>query len=178
PCVHPPRRGRKRKSVMDEGYDDMIDHGLEDDLELDESVQAAKNIPRSADDALGLYLRQMGAIPLLNREEELRLACKLERERIRFRRAVLSSWLTIRRVIETFDRVQSGQLSLDPTIDVVTSLKLSRDNIQARMPYNLKTLHHVLRKSEEEFKALMRTRSDTGRERVQRRLLQLRRKAI
>src|SRR4051794_538596 len=36
------------------------------------------------DDALGLYLRQMGAIPLLNREKELSLAQKLEYHRNRF----------------------------------------------------------------------------------------------
>ena len=33
------------------------------------------------DDALGLYLRQMGAIPLLNREQELALAERLEYRR-------------------------------------------------------------------------------------------------
>jgi len=31
-----------------------------------------------ADDALGLYLRQMGAIPLLNRQQELALAQRLD----------------------------------------------------------------------------------------------------
>src|SRR5690242_16864304 len=44
-----------------------------------------------ADDALGLYLRQMGAIPLLNREQELALARKLEDARRRFRHAALCS---------------------------------------------------------------------------------------
>ena len=33
------------------------------------------------DDALGLYLRQMGAIPLLNRDQELALAERLELRR-------------------------------------------------------------------------------------------------
>src|SRR5437667_9744720 len=42
------------------------------------------------DDALGLYLRQMGAIPLLSRPQELALAQKLERARQRYRRAALS----------------------------------------------------------------------------------------
>ena len=34
-----------------------------------------------SDDALGLYLKQMGAIPLLNREKELSLATRLEKAR-------------------------------------------------------------------------------------------------
>src|SRR6266550_7399660 len=98
-----------------------------------------------ADDALGLYLRQMGAIPLLSREEELTLARRLERERTRFRMAALSNWQTLKKVIDTFERVQAGQLAVDPTIDVVTSLKLSREQILARMPHNLRTLRQLLK---------------------------------
>src|SRR5262245_9878109 len=45
--------------------------------------------PTGPDDALGLYLRQMGAIPLLNRQQELDLARRLERARTRYRRAAL-----------------------------------------------------------------------------------------
>src|SRR4051794_16059585 len=40
-----------------------------------------------ADDALALYLRKMGPIPLLNRQQELSLAQRLEEKRRRFRRA-------------------------------------------------------------------------------------------
>src|SRR5437588_10765530 len=49
---------------------------------------------QSPDDALGLYLRQMGAIPLLTRDQELTLAKRLERLRQRFRHAALSNWET------------------------------------------------------------------------------------
>src|SRR5262245_3297917 len=60
------------------------------------------------DDALGLYLRQMGSIPLLTRAQELALAQRLETTRKRYRRAVLFSWLTISRVVEVFQRVRQG----------------------------------------------------------------------
>jgi RNA polymerase primary sigma factor len=130
------------------------------------------------DDALGLYLRQMGAIPLLNREQELALARRLEHTRQRFRRAALASWLTVARVVETFERVQAGQLALDPTIDVITSLGLSRDQIVARMPHNLRTLRHLLATSRGDFKALMRTGSAGGRVRLRRALRRKLRKAV
>src|SRR4051794_29012167 len=48
-----------------------------------EEVDAGSS--HAADDSLGLYLRQMGAIPLLNREQELTLARRLERQRTRDR---------------------------------------------------------------------------------------------
>src|SRR5262249_1166959 len=58
-----------------------------DEKESDEST--------GPDDALGLYLRQMGAIPLLNRQQELDLARRLETARSRYRRAALANWRTI-----------------------------------------------------------------------------------
>ena len=83
------------------------------------------------DDALGLYLKQMGAIPLLSREKELALAIRLESARDRYRRAVLFNWWTIRRVVEVFERVQAGDTPIDPQIDTVQSLGLSREAILA-----------------------------------------------
>jgi RNA polymerase primary sigma factor len=133
--------------------------------------------PRAPDDALGLYLRQMGAIPLLNREQELALARRLEHARQRFRKAALASWLILERVVETFERVRAGRLPLDPTIDVVTSLRLSREQILARMPHNLPTLRHLLDASAGEFRAYYRTSSAAARTRQRRELWRAQRKA-
>jgi RNA polymerase primary sigma factor len=130
------------------------------------------------DDALGLYLRQMGAIPLLNRQQELALARQLETARTRYRRAALTSWLILGRVVETFERVQAGLLAIDPTIDVVTSLDLSREQILARMPHNLRTLGNVLKRSHDDFRALMRTTSAGGKARLRRTLWRKLHKAV
>jgi RNA polymerase primary sigma factor len=155
----------------------------DDDAEPGEGPAAAHEgaegeSSQSPDDALGLYLRQMGAIPLLNREQELTLARRLERARNRFRGAALFSWLTISRVLETFERVLAGALPLDPTIDVVTSLALSRDEIIARMPHNMRTLRHLQTTSVAAFRTLLRTNTPAGRTRVRRNLLRQLRKAI
>src|SRR5262245_41159251 len=100
------------------------------------------------DDALGLYLRQMGAIPLLSRERELALAKELELRRSRYRHAALSCWFTLERVVATFERVNAGQLALDPTIDVVNTLGLSRENILKRIPYHVRTLRRLVKKAD------------------------------
>lgn len=130
------------------------------------------------DDALGLYLRQMGAIPLLNRDQELHLAKRLETTRRRFRRAALFNWPTVAKVLEAFTRIRDGQLALDPTIEVITSMGLTRDQILARMPHNLKTLNRFQQKAATDFRILLRTKSASGQVRLRRALLRLLFKAI
>jgi RNA polymerase primary sigma factor len=112
--------------------------------------------PTGPDDALGLYLRQMGAIPLLSREQELDLARRLETARSRYRRAALANWRTVALSVATFDLIESGQLAVDPNIDVVTTLGLSRERILARMPHNLRTLRRLLDAGDADFRAQVR----------------------
>jgi RNA polymerase primary sigma factor len=143
-----------------------------------EEADPAPGDSHAADDSLGLYLRQMGAIPLLNREQELTLARRLEWHRSRYRRAALCNWYAIGRVVATFERVLAGQLSIDPTIDVVTSLGLSRQRILARMPHNLQTLRHLLKTAADEFPLVLRVKTAAARWRASRNLWRRLRKAI
>ena len=60
----------------------LTERGIQQDL--DEAVGAEPD--RRIDDPVRTYLMQMGAIPLLTREEEVRLAKKIELTRMMFRR--------------------------------------------------------------------------------------------
>jgi RNA polymerase primary sigma factor len=163
------------------GHHDEGDLALEGDLPAlyAESLEAvAADDPHAPDDALGLYLRQMGAIPLLSREQELSLAKRLEKSRTRYRRAVLFNWVVLTKVVETFDRVLAGKLAIDPTIDVVTTLNLKREQILARMPHNLRTLKRLFTTATTDFRRLLRARTRSETVRVRRGLWRLLRKAI
>jgi RNA polymerase primary sigma factor len=149
--------------------------------ELEEAAPAAEVIEEESsgpDDALGLYLRQMGAIPLLSREQELALAMRLEHHRRRYRRAALASWRSLAAVLDTFERIKAGKLALDPNIDVVTTLGLSREHILARMPYNLRTLRRLVEAADADFHLLHRTASATARARLRRENWRRLRKAV
>ena len=87
------------------------DEAATEETHTDDDVQAA--------DALGLYLKQMGSVPLLNRDEEAELTTRLVRLRDRYRHAALWSWPVIARVAETFDRIRAGRLVLERTVDVM-----------------------------------------------------------
>jgi len=119
-------------------------------------THAHEDSSNGPDDALGLYLKQMGAIPLLNRSQELVLAEKLERARDRFRRAVFCSWTNLEAIYNVFRRVQTGDIPVDPVIDVVTSLHRSKDEIVQRMPTHMRALKKLLDSSTTTFRNLLR----------------------
>jgi RNA polymerase primary sigma factor len=147
---------------------------------LDDEAEAESTPPddsSGADDALGLYLRQMGAIPLLNRDQELALARRLETARTRFRRAALCSGRILGQVQEMFEHVRGGQLAIDPVIDVVNSLGLTRERILARLPRHLPTLKRLLTLYRKEFRISLRAESEASQHRWRRRLWRLTRKA-
>jgi RNA polymerase primary sigma factor len=119
----------------------------------------------------------MGAIPLLSREKELVLAQRLERARLRFRHAALTSGAILRHVLDLFEKVREGRVPLDPSIDVVNSLKLTRDRIARRLSTHVPALRRVLGRLRTEFTALMRAQSATARRRQRRKVWRQLRKA-
>ncbi len=148
-------------STVEPDFDDYPhDEWSADDTTLEEEEEKSSEADDEggADDELGLYLRQMGSIPLLTREQEIALAQRLEHLRNRFRAAALLCPLMQLRVAEMFSRIAAGQLALDPHIDVYSSpeLRLSRAQILARLPHNLKTLHKLLDELQAVFAAGMR----------------------
>ena len=64
-----------------------------------------------------------------------------------------------------FERVLADECALDPTIDVVKTLNLSRDEILKRMPHNVKTLRRLIQAADADFRtseAPARPRPATG----------------
>jgi RNA polymerase primary sigma factor len=141
-------------------------------------THAHEDSSNGPDDALGLYLKQMGAIPLLNRSQELVLAEKLERARDRFRRAVFCAWTNLDTIHNLFRRVQAGDIPVDPVIDVITSLHRSKDEIVQRMPTHLRALKKLLDASTDTFRNLLRTSTAAGKFRVGRDFVRQLRKAM
>src|SRR3989441_5098733 len=115
---------------------------------------------RRIDDPVRMYLTQMGEIPLLKREEEISLAKKIEVTRKRFRRKVLECDYALSNVVDTLERVHSGDLPFDRTVKVSLTENLEKDKIIQRMPHNLKTLEHLMERNVEEFTKMIDERTN------------------
>ena len=133
--------------------------------ERDDAPVAEDEYTGGADDALGLYLRQMGSIPLLNRANELALAKRLEHHRNRFRGAALLCPRLLARVLEKFEQIAAGQTPIDPNIDAYSSpdLRLTRAQILSRLGTDLPTLRVLLDQDSAVFAAGVRDEFRGGR---------------
>ncbi len=120
------------------------------------TVHTAKELPKLSDDPVRMYLTQMAEIPLLTRAEEIALAKKIEVTRKRFRRSVLGCNYTMQATIRTLGEVHRGTLPFDRTIKVSLTERLTKEQIMARMPHNLRTLEHLLAQNREDFKKLIK----------------------
>jgi RNA polymerase primary sigma factor len=149
-----------------------------DRAELDLSFMEEEG-DRRIDDPVRMYLTQMGEIPLLKRDEEISLAKKIEVTRKRFRRKVLECDYALCSVVETLQRVHTGELPFDRTVKVSLTENLEKDKILQRMPHNLKTLERLIEQNRDEFEKSMDPRlSDDERRRLRRSLRIRRRKAV
>jgi len=114
------------------------------------SLKAADRT-RRIDDPVRMYLTQMGEIPLLTRVEEISLAKKIEVTRKRFRRQLLESDYAAKDAFEVLNKVYHGELPFDRTIKVSVTEGLEKTQILGRMPYNLRTLEHLLKENAADF---------------------------
>jgi RNA polymerase primary sigma factor len=168
-----PRRGSPAPEVPPEP---PLDEELEVDV-VEEAHESEDEATSGPDDALGVYLRQMGAIPLLDRKQELALAQRLERTRERFRAAAFASARVLNRIMGAFEKIRAGQLTLDPTIDVVASIGLTRDSILKRIPHHLPTLKRLLAAEAKAFAEYLSADSNTARRKARRKRGRILRKA-
>ncbi|MFM8387265.1 MAG: RNA polymerase sigma factor RpoD [Planctomycetia bacterium] len=116
---------------------------------------AALDLPittEKIDDPVRMYLTQMGEIPLLTRYEEISLSKKIEITRKRYRHRVLSSGVGIAGAIRILQEVARGDLAFDRTLRIGTADPVDKDDLQKRMPLNLRTLEklHALLKADVE----------------------------
>ena len=70
------------------------------------------------DDPVRVYLREMGAVPLLTREGEVTLARKMERGKLRMQKAASRSILVQHQVLELAEKVRAGELNPEALVDL------------------------------------------------------------
>ncbi len=173
-------RGEKLEQADDqlpEGMEIEEEEGIEEEFNLEEELAEAST--RRIDDPVRMYLTQMGEIPLLTRDEEIRLAKKIELTRMAFRRRVLENDYCISQAIKILQQVESGDLPFDRTMKTSTTETLGKDSINKRLPENLKTVRLLLEANSRDWEPFNVSRtSESTKEELMKRITQRRRKAV
>jgi len=131
------------------------------------------------DDPVRMYLTQMGEISLLTRDEEIRLAKKIEITRKRFRNMLLGSDYTIRQCLKILDGVSEGRQPFDRTLHFDSSEELDREEISKRLVENVKTLTMMIERNAADFREQKKSSLSTRRKlRLRRAMQERRRRAV
>ena len=136
---------------------DSIDEESAERAQIERDVQAMveEAHSRAVDDPLRIYLAQMGSIPLLNRDEEVRLAKKIEVTRMIFRRRCFFSDYVLAQIVEMLRSVNRGDLPFDRTMRTSTQDPATRARLIRRVPMNLPTLEKLLQQNRVDWDALL-----------------------
>ena len=151
--------GLHKLSLEEEG-DDLTDAVVdvvvpEDQVQLeseDDLLSGMDDVETWSDDPVRMYLTQMGEIPLLTRQEEIRLAKKIEVTRRRFRTKLLECDYVIQYAYKILRRVHTGELPFDRTVQVSVTDRLEKEQILGRLPSNLKTLDVLLKRNRRDYR--------------------------
>jgi len=102
---------------FDEETDAAKFFDAEADTEDYHSVQQAEESIYT-DDPVRVYLREMGAVPLLTREGEVDLARRMERGKLRMLKAISRSALVQLAVVNLAEQIKRGAVEIDNIVDL------------------------------------------------------------
>ena len=94
----------------------------------------AKEIVKSedigkTDDPVRMYLREMGTVPLLTREGEIEIAKRIEKGRTEVMRAVTSTRIAVREVINLAKRLQANRIKIREFIQVTDGDEIRENRV-------------------------------------------------
>ena len=113
----------------------------EDDLDLDLSA----GVLDKSNDPVRLYLREMGIVPLLNREGEVAIAKRIERGQIHTHKAISRSPIAIERLLKIGDDLAAGKASIRETVvfSEQAEISIEEDKAEEYMRWTLEGLNSI-----------------------------------
>jgi RNA polymerase primary sigma factor len=157
-------------------YDDDEEREFEEPQEFEPKRGP---VSEKIDDPVRMYLTQMGEIPLLSREDELRLAKRIEITRKRFRTKVLESPLAVIEAIQILEDVKNGELAFDRTLKADSAIDVSKFEVLDRLPQVIDRLRQLVFDMHECYDKILHQRlTSKQRARLQRRLREDQRKCV
>jgi RNA polymerase primary sigma factor len=120
-------------SVEDEETPEVVEEPSD---EIDVDLEPGKD---ESLDPMRLYLREMSSVPLLTREDEIRIAKRIERGNKRISKALSRSFITLEELQRLNDLLSLGEINPQDVVDIATdpeaeeALEEQREEIRLRV---------------------------------------------
>lgn len=92
-----------------------------------------------ADDPVKLYLREMGKIPLLSRDEEIKYAMEIERGRKKVFRGLLRTSFLTERLLDEWAKVIEGKIKVQDILSLEEPEEREEEEVEEEINYELET---------------------------------------
>ncbi|MDT7604965.1 MAG: polymerase primary sigma factor [Acidobacteriota bacterium] len=160
----------------DAPHGDEAEESLEGEAELDLSAGEDDK----ASDPVRLYLRQMGRVPLLTREQEVVIAKRIEAGQIRSNRAIARSPIAIKELFKIGEELEAGALGIRDVVSFGDQIDLleQEDRGEEYLRSTLEDISRIDKLFRQGLKdaAKMREAAKESRGKTTKKLLRLRRK--
>jgi RNA polymerase primary sigma factor len=114
------------------------DAAASEDAELDQTASP----PEKTSDPVRVYLREMGLVPLLTREQEVTIAKRLERGSLRVLKTVSRSPIVLKALITVGEELRSGNRSIKEIIQFDEE-DLTEEKIEEKTRHTLRTIDKI-----------------------------------
>jgi RNA polymerase primary sigma factor len=115
-----------------------------------------KKTSTRTDDPVKMYLREMGKVPLLTREEEVRLAMQIEEGRQGILEILFRSSTSVHSLLQTAHKLDGGEIQLEEFID----FDLVAENGGRTGAMSSGTIVEMIRKCTRDFEEIVRLREE------------------
>jgi len=132
--------------IDEDATDSLWEQVAPDEEETPEVVEEAEEVDVDLEpgkdeslDPMRLYLREMSTVPLLTREDEIRIAKRIERGQIRIYKALSRSFITLEEIERMEVELAEERLNPQEVVDVATdpeaeeALEAQREEIRQRL---------------------------------------------
>lgn len=114
------------------------EEGFIDEEEEEEHEFAPSRVDR-ADDPVRMYLREMGRVPLLTKEEEVRIAQNIEKAEDTLRETIIRTPYAVKEILPPLQKIVDGKISLESISREDDERKLKE--LRERLPKNIDLLN-------------------------------------
>ena len=84
----------------------------EEPLDEEDELDLSAGVDDKSSDPVRMYLRQMGTVPLLTREQEVSIAKRIERGQVKTQKAIARSPIAVSELLRIGEALEAGQLNI------------------------------------------------------------------